>query len=180
MNQCEVLGTLTRDIEIKYTQGGVAIASFGIACNDKWKDQNGQLQEKAHFFDCTSFGKQAETLNQYFRKGSRILISGSLDFQSWTDQNGGKRSKVGIKVNKFYFIDRKADSQQQGQQQQPQATPQNNMDNPNYHNQSGAMNRPAQHQQPQYQQQQQQRQEAQPLPQVNMQEEEIPFNQGRP
>ena len=121
MNKVQILGTITRDIELRYTQGGSAIANFGIAYNDKWKDQNGETKEKAHFFDVSVFGKQAETINQYFNKGSRILIDGSLDFQSW-EKDGQKHSKVGIKMNGFSFIDRKSDSQgQQAPQQQQQS-----------------------------------------------------------
>jgi len=115
MNKVQILGTITKEIEVKYTQGGSAIASFGIAYNDKWKDQSGQMKEKAHFFDVTAFGKQAETVSSFFHKGSRILIDGSLDFQSWTASDGTKRSKVGIKLNGFSFIDRKSDAQTQSQ-----------------------------------------------------------------
>lgn len=113
MNKVQVLGTMTRNCEIRYTQGGTAVASFGVAWNDRRKDQNGQIVEKAHFFDVTAWGKTAENINTYFRKGSRILIDGRLDFSSWTTQQGEKRSKVGIVVEKFDFIDRKSDGQGQ-------------------------------------------------------------------
>ncbi len=116
MNKVSILGTITRDIEIKYTPAGTEIVSFGIAVNEKWKNKEGQIQEKANFFECSAFSATARNINQYFRKGSRILIDGSLDFQSWTSQTGEKRSRVGIKVDRFDFIDRKSDNQgtQQG------------------------------------------------------------------
>jgi len=120
LNNVQILGTITRDIELKYTQSSTAIASFGIAYNDRWKDQQGQQQDKAHFFDVTAFGKTAENLNQYFRKGSRILISGSLNFESWQDQQGNNRSKVTIKLERFDFIDKKDDNQGQQQNQNNQ------------------------------------------------------------
>jgi len=123
MNKLQLLATITRNIEIKYTQSGTTIASFGVAYNEKRKQQDGSYADQAHFFDITAFGKTAENLNQYFRKGSRILIDGSLDFQSWTAQDGQKRSKVGIKLHSFNFIDRKADAPQQPQ-------PQNNYSQP--------------------------------------------------
>ncbi len=121
MNQIQILGTITRDVELRYGQSGNAFAKFGIAYNDKWTAQNGEKMEKAHFFDVSVFGKQAETINQYFRKGNRILISGSLAFESWQDDQGQKRSKVGIKMERFDFIDRKDDNQQQGGYNAPQS-----------------------------------------------------------
>ena len=147
MNKLQILGTITRDIELKYSQNGSAIANFGIAYNDKWKDQSGELKEKAHFFDVSVFGKQAETINSFFQKGSRILIDGSLDFQSW-EKEGQKHSKVSIKMNGFSFIDRKSDNaqaphQNQGQQQSYTPQQQNNQGQQGYNNQ----------QQPQQQQQ---------------------------
>ena len=142
MNKVLILATITRGIELKYSQSGTAIGSFGIAYNDNWKDQQGNKQEKVHFFDVTAFGKQAEIINSFFQKGSRILIEGSLDFQSWEDQSGGKRSKVGIKLSGFSFVDRKSDAtvgKPQQEYQQPQRaaptvqvmpTIEDDMDNP--------------------------------------------------
>ena len=164
MNQVQILGTMTKDVEVKYTQSGTAIGNFGVAYNDKWKDQSGELKEKAHFFDVSVFGKQVETIRQYFKKGSRILISGSLDFQSWQDQQGNNRSKVGIKLSRFDFIDRKSDSQGG---QQPSSQPQQNgyaTDNPSP--------------QPQYQQQaapQQQPQQGHQVMPLVPSEDELPF-----
>ena len=103
MNKVQILGTITRDVEIKFTQTGTAIGSFGIAYNEKRGDK-----EVSMFFDVTAFGKTAENIQKYFSKGSRILIDGSLDFQQW-EKDGQKRSKVGIKVNGFDFIDRKSE-----------------------------------------------------------------------
>ncbi len=155
MNSVVILGTLTRNLELKYTDSGSCIGNFGIATNEKWKDAQGQMKEKAHFFDVSVFGKTAETISNYFHKGSRILIEGSLDFQSWQTQTGEKRSKVGIKLKGFTFVDRKSDAHQ------------NNQDDPSRHNISGSMNKPAQHQAPT---------QAQPeLPSLDV--SDIPFNQ---
>ncbi len=112
MNKLQLLSTITKDIEMKYAQSGTAIASFSVAYNTKYKDQSGQYVEKAAFFDVTAFGKTAENLQKYFHKGSRILIDGELDYQSW-EKDGQKRSKVAIKLNSFDFIDRKSDTQPQ-------------------------------------------------------------------
>jgi len=120
MNNVQILGTITRDLELKYTASGTAILSFGIAYNEKYKKQDGSYEDKAHFFDVTAFGKRGETINKYFTKGARILISGSLDFQSWNDNNGQKRSKVSIKLNDFDFIDKNQSNNGQANYNQPQ------------------------------------------------------------
>jgi single-strand DNA-binding protein len=112
MNKVQILGTITRDIELKHTQGGVAIANFGIAYNESYKQADGSKKEVAHFFDCTAFGRTAEIVNEFFHRGSRILIDGSLDYQSWVANDGSKKSKVGIKVLGFDFIDRKVQGQE--------------------------------------------------------------------
>ena len=110
MNNIQILGNMVRDCELKYAQSGTAIGSFGIAVNKKIKNQSGGYDDKAMFFDVTAFGKTAENINKFFGKGSRILISGELDFQQW-EKDGQKRSKVGIVCHQFDFIDRKDQSQ---------------------------------------------------------------------
>lgn len=160
MNNIQILGTMTKDVELKYTQSGAAIGSFGIAYNERRKQADGRYGDVAHFFDVTAFGKTAENINQYFRKGSRILINGSLDFQSWTAQDGQKRSKVGIKVEKFDFIDKRDNTQgsQAPQQQKPYVAPQ-----PVYENAQGRQVPPPQRQAPQ-----------QPAP-IQMEDDSLPF-----
>ena len=173
MNNVQILGTITREPELKYTQSGTAILSFGIAYNEKYKKQDGSFEDKAHFFDVTAFGKRGETINQYFSKGARILIGGSLDFQSWNDQQGQKRSKVSIKLNDFDFIDKKTDKQQSNnsqanyQQPQQQAPQQYQAPQPQYQNQQG--------QQVTQQQYNQNQQQAQVPPAIDVDEDEIPF-----
>lgn len=95
---------LTRDVEIRYSQAGKAIGNFGLASNKIWKDQNGQSQEKAMFIDATCFGRTAEVANQYLRKGSKIAIQGEIDFQQWTAQDGSKRSKHVILIDKLEML----------------------------------------------------------------------------
>jgi len=113
MNIAIILGTITNDIEIKYLQSGSAVANFSIAYNKKYKDATGQLVEKVSFFDVSAFGKSAETINQYFRKGSRILITGELEQSQWKAQDGTNRSKVSIRLEQFDFIDKSEKSQGQ-------------------------------------------------------------------
>jgi single-strand DNA-binding protein len=161
MNSINIVATMTRDCELKYTQSGVAIGSFGIAYNEKIK-QNGTYQDKVNFFDVVCFSKTAENVNQFFRKGSQIGISGSLNFEQWKANDGSNRSKVNIKMQSFTFIDKKQDNKQQHPQGQYQTQQQ--------------QYQPQAPQQQQYQQQAQQAQQAQaPQQQIQIQEDTIPF-----
>ena len=121
MNNINIIGTMVRDLELKYLQSGTAVGSFAIAVNQDYKNQQGQKVEKTSFFDVKVVGKQSETINQYFHKGSRIGITGSLEQETWSAQDGTNRSRVIIKLENFSFIDRKSDNQNsQGQNNQKQ------------------------------------------------------------
>lgn len=121
MNNINIIGTMVRDLELKYLPSGTAVGSFAIAANQDYKNQAGQKVEKTSFFDVKVIGKQSETINQYFHKGSRIGITGSLEQETWSAQDGTNRSRVIIKLENFSFIDRKSDNQNsQGQNNQKQ------------------------------------------------------------
>lgn len=113
MNSINIIGTLTRDIELKYLPSGTVVGTFAIAVNQDYKKQDGTKVEKVSFFDIKMIGKQAETVNQFFHKGSRIAINGELEQETWTTQDGSNRSRVIIKMKEFSFIDRKTDNQGQ-------------------------------------------------------------------
>lgn len=132
MNKVTIIGTITADIELKYAPSGSAVTNFSIAYNKKYKGQDGQLVEKVSFFDVSAFGRNAEVINEFFRKGSRIGITGELEQQQWKAQDGSNRSKVSIRLEQFDFIDKKESQDNQGgyeqqqppqqQRQEPQAT----------------------------------------------------------
>ena len=107
-NKVILVGNLTRDIEMKYSQGGMAIAKSAIATSRKFKSNTGEQKEEVCFIDITFFGRSAEVANQYLRKGSKILIEGRLVFEQWSDQNGQKRSKHGVTVDVMQMLDSKA------------------------------------------------------------------------
>ena len=117
MNNINIIGTMVKDIELKYLPSGAALGSFSIAVNQDYKKDN-QLVKKTSFFDVKVFGKQSETISNFFHKGSRIGINGELDQESWVTQDGQNRSKVVIKLNSFSFIDRKSDNQNHSTNQQ--------------------------------------------------------------
>ena len=106
-NKVILVGNLTRDIEMKYTQGGMAIAKTAIATSRKFKSNTGEQKEEVCFVDITFFGRSSEVANQYLHKGSKILVEGKLVFEQWTDQNGQKRSKHGVTVDIMQMLDSK-------------------------------------------------------------------------
>jgi single-strand DNA-binding protein len=105
-NKVILAGNLTRDPELRYTPKGTAIARLGIACNRKWKSETGELKEEVTFVDVDAFGKTAETIGQYLKKGRPILIEGRLRYDTWEDkQSGQKKSKLGVVLESFQFLD---------------------------------------------------------------------------
>ncbi|WP_107686283.1 single-stranded DNA-binding protein [Campylobacter concisus] len=128
MNKVILLGRLVRDIELRYTQGGTAIGSCGIAVTRKYT-LNGEKREETCFIDLTFFGKQAEVSNQYLQKGSKLLVEGRLKFDQWQDSNGQNRSKHSVAVEVMEMLgDAKQNNQgyQQGgysNQRPQQGTP---------------------------------------------------------
>jgi single-strand DNA-binding protein len=102
-NKVLLMGNLTRDVELRHTQGGTALAKFGLAVNRKFT-VNGESKEETCFVDLTAWGKQAELLNQYVRKGSQLFVEGRLQFSTWESQEGGKRSKLEVVVENFQFL----------------------------------------------------------------------------
>jgi len=109
-NKVVLVGNLTRDIEMKFSQkSGMAIAKSAIATSRKFKSSSGEQKEEVCFVDITFFGRSAEVAQQYLRKGSKILIEGKLVLNQWTDQNGQKRSKHGVTVDILQMLDSKVD-----------------------------------------------------------------------
>ena len=100
------IANLTRDPELRYTPKGTAVARIGVACNRKWKSETGELKEEVTFVDVDAFGKTAETIGQYLKKGRPILIEGRLRYDTWEDkQTKQKRSKLGVVLENFQFLD---------------------------------------------------------------------------
>ena len=104
-NKVILMGNLTRDPELRYTPKGTAIARLGVAVNRRWTSEGGEQREETTFVDVDAFGKQAETLGQYMKKGRPIFIEGRLRLDSWEDkQTGQKRSKLGVVLENFQFM----------------------------------------------------------------------------
>jgi len=190
-NKIILVGNLTRDIELRYSQAGMGIAKTAIATSRKFTS-NGEKKEEVCFVDITFFGRSAEVANQYLRKGSKILVEGRLNFEQWVDQNGQKRSKHSVIVETMQMLDSKGDNQQGGGHNNAPAQ------NTGYNNapqqgQAQSYQQPMQQQQPQTQQQPQQSYQqpsynnnqaqaqsrempsAAAIPEIDIDEDEIPF-----
>ena len=100
-----VAGNLTRDPEFRTTGSGQTVTSFSIAVNRAYRDSSGQLVEQVSYINCTAWGKTAETISKYTRRGSGILVSGRLQQRSWEDkETGAKRSTTEVVVEEFTFL----------------------------------------------------------------------------
>ena len=102
-NKVILLGNLTRDVELRHTQSGQALAKFGMAINRKWS-QNGEQKESTCFVDLTAWGRQAEVLQQYVKKGSQLFVEGRLEYSTWESPVGGMRNKLEFLVETFQFV----------------------------------------------------------------------------
>jgi single-strand DNA-binding protein len=105
-NKVILAGNLTRDPELRYTPNGKAIAKFGLAINRNWTTDTGEKKEEVTFVDIDSFGRQAEVISQYLKKGRPVLVEGRLKLDQWDDkQSGQKRSRLGVVLESFSFLD---------------------------------------------------------------------------
>lgn len=106
LNRVMLMGNLTRDPELRYLPtSNTAVAGFGLAINRKWKTPGGEAKEEVAFIDCEAFGKTAEVLNQYLKKGRPVYVEGRLKLDQWKDKEGQPRSKMKVVVESFQFID---------------------------------------------------------------------------
>ena len=105
LNRVMLMGNLTRDPELRYLPSNTPVVNVGMAINRRWKNQQGESQEETTYVDCEAFGRSAEVINQYLRKGRPVYIEGRLRFDQWQDREGQNRSKLKVVVESFQFID---------------------------------------------------------------------------
>lgn len=122
INRVVVSGNLTRDPELRVTPGGTRVLGFGVAVNDRRRNQQtGEWEDYPNFIDCTMFGNRAEALSRILRKGMKVAIEGKLRYSSWEDKNGGgRRSKVEIIPDEVVLMSQNPNGQQAPQQYAPQ------------------------------------------------------------
>jgi len=104
-NKVILAGNLTRDPEMRYTPKGTAIARFGMAINRRWKSETGEMREEVTFVDIDAFGRQAEVVCQYLKKGNPFLVEGRLKLDEWEDKNTKQKvSKLRVVLEGFSFL----------------------------------------------------------------------------
>lgn len=116
MNNVTLLGTLTKDVELRYLPSGSALANLSLAHNKRFKRADGEYDERVLYVKASCFGKTAEVINQYFKKGSRILIQGELVLNTWTDNNGNNRQEHSILIEKINIKSNKQNKLRKKQQ----------------------------------------------------------------
>ena len=105
LNKVMLMGNLTRDPELRYLQSGSAVCSFGMAINRKWKSPAGEQKEDVCFVDVTFFGRLAEVISEFMKKGRPIYVEGRLKLDSWTGKDGQKRTKLHVVGENMQFLD---------------------------------------------------------------------------
>lgn len=121
INTVCISGNLTRDAELRATNGGSSVLRFVVAVNERRKDQQGQWSDYANFIDCVMFGNRASAVAQYLTKGLKVSVQGRLHYSSWQGKDGQRRSRVEVYVEELEFM---SSRQQQGSQQGYQPAPQ--------------------------------------------------------
>ena len=113
LNKVMLMGNITRDPEIKYTPKGTAIADFSLAINRKWKAESGEMRDETTFVGCVAFGRTAEVIGEYCKKGNPLYVEGRLTQESWDDKTTGeKKSKTKITVEAIQLLGSKGDGGQ--------------------------------------------------------------------
>jgi single-strand DNA-binding protein len=103
LNKAFIIGNLTRDPELKALPSGIRVASFSVATNRIWKDQNGVRQENVDYHNVVVFGRQAETVSQYMKKGSNVFVEGRMQTRSWDAPDGKKQYRTEVVADRVQF-----------------------------------------------------------------------------
>jgi single-strand DNA-binding protein len=105
------VGNLTREVEVRYTGSGQAVASFGIACNETYKDKDGNKQENVEFINITAWGKLGEICGEYLSKGKQVYVEGKLKTDEYDDKDGNKRTATGVVISNMTMLGRVGEEQ---------------------------------------------------------------------
>src|SRR5512136_49148 len=104
VNKVILIGNLGRDPELRYTPGGQPTAGFSLATTEKWTDKNGQKQERTEWHNIVAWGKLAELVNQYLKKGRSAYVEGRINTRSWDDRDGNKKYRTEITASQIQFL----------------------------------------------------------------------------
>jgi len=122
INEVTLLGNLTRDPELRYTPDGKAVIGFSIATNRDWKTEAGEKKEATDYHDIVFWGKAAEIINQYVKKGTKILVKGRLQTRSW-EKDGQKRYRTEVVGDDFILFDKMTEPVKEPEKPEETATP---------------------------------------------------------
>lgn len=103
INKAIIYGNLTRDPELKSLSSGMVVVNFSVATNHTWKDKSGQKQENVEYHNVVAFGRTAETINQYMKKGSGIYVEGRIQTRNWEGPDGKKNYRTEIIADRVQF-----------------------------------------------------------------------------
>jgi single-strand DNA-binding protein len=103
-NKVLLIGNLTRDPQLSYLPSQTAVVEFGLAVNRRWTGRDGESKDETCFVDCRAYSRLAENINKYMRKGRSIFVEGRLVYETWTGQDGSKRSKHRVHVDNCQFL----------------------------------------------------------------------------
>lgn len=125
LNKVMLIGNLGRDPEVRYTQGGTAVANFTMATTERWNDQQGERQERTEWHRVVVWGKQAEIAGEYLRKGRSVFVEGSMQTREWTDRDGNKRYTTEVRAQRFQMLGGRGggEDRQMGGEQREAAQP---------------------------------------------------------
>lgn len=115
LNKVILIGNLTRDVELRYTPQGAAVAAFGVATNRQWKVAD-QVKEATEFHNIVAWNKLAELCGQMLAKGSRVYVEGRLQTRDWVDQTGAKKYRTEIVIDEMIVLNGKARAGEGGQE----------------------------------------------------------------
>jgi single-strand DNA-binding protein len=113
VNKVILIGNLGRDPELRYLPSGQAVAKFTLATGMKWKDKDGQLQERTDWHNIVAFGRQGEVCNEYLKKGSPVYVEGRIQTRSWEDKDGNKKYMTEIIAQSVNMLGRKGEPEQE-------------------------------------------------------------------
>jgi single-strand DNA-binding protein len=105
LNRAQLLGRVTQDPELRQTPNGQSVVSFSVATNRSWKDSSGEQKDQAEFHNIVAWGKLAEIIGNYAKKGKRVYVEGRLQTRSWEDNDGGKHRKTEIVADNLILLD---------------------------------------------------------------------------
>lgn len=115
MNKTILIGNLGADPETRYTQGGDAVTNLRIATSEKWKDKSGQKQERTEWHRIVAFGRTAEVMGEYLKKGAKVAIEGRLQTRKWQDKEGVDRYTTEIVCDRLEMLDTRGAQQAESQ-----------------------------------------------------------------